>query len=243
MSLTKLFFLLCLFCFSVSSAACQSTKELTRAKAQSLIEASAQFQQPAALSLETDDEDAAKALLINKASASETASEAAPRALARFLDHYPQIAVANHLGLVKIEQAFVKEEKANLIISQPQWYFTFKARANEKGKAMWKEYKLPPDEKAIPLAQKQFGAVTGITRLADNQAQADFTWQWKANSVGKALDSTTEEFKSLPAAIQKSLLGQSANNYQPRIEEWGGERKVSGLFQRYDDGWRLTRFW
>ena len=225
-----------------STAACESTKELTRAKAQSLIEESAEFKQPAIISLKTRYENQAEALSVDKLSSSEKAQEAEQRVRKLFLEYFPQIGVAEYLGLTTIETAFVKEEKGVFQVPA-QWYFTVKARANERGRAAWKEYGMPLDDEAIPIAKKQFGAITGMTKLAENQAKADFNWKWIPNSVGQALDEQTAEFKALPVEVQNPLLGKSANNLHAQVEDWSGERTASGLYQHYDDGWRLSRFW
>jgi hypothetical protein len=235
--------LLCLLCLSGCAVACQSNQELTNAQAQLLITESEVFKQPATISLVTRYENASEALFINEAGDSEKPEEVKLRALNTFLEFFPQIAVAHHFGLVTIETVFVKEEKANLIVSTPRLFFTFKVRANEKGKAMWKDYGLPENEESIPLARKRFERVTGVTKLAENQAQAGFTWKWQVNQAGEALEADSDEFKSLPQTIQNALQGKSANNYQAATEEWKGERAGSGLFQRFNDGWRLIRFY
>lgn len=239
----KLLRLSCLLCFFVNFATRQSTKELTRPQAQSLIIESAEWKHPATVSLATRYENPAEALRMNKASDSEEVEEGKVRNLVLFFEYFPQIGVANHLGLVTIEQVLVKEEKANLIVGSSQWYFTVKVRANDKGKALWKDYGLPPNDEAIPLAKKQFVGITGITKLAENQVKADFTWKWIPNQIAKFLQPDTDEFKSLPAELQKAMLGKSPNNYQPKTEDWSGERNAAGIVQRYDDGWRLVRFW
>ena len=224
-------------------AACNSdAKEFTRARAQALILESSEFKQPGTIALVTEHENVNKPFAVSKKSGAETVEEAQQRSLALFLEYFPQIAVANHLGLVGIEQIFVREQKGDNFVPS-SWSFTIKVRANERGKSLWKEFGLPPNDNFIPLTKKQFGAVTGITKLAENQAKADFNWKWIPNETGKALQENTAEFKALPAEIQNSLLGKSANNYQPRTEDWSSDRNVGGLFQRYDDGWRLIRFW
>ena len=208
-NLKRVFLLLfVLYSFVGHTVACESNKELTRVKAQSLIEESAEFKQPAVISLKTRYENQAEALFVDKLSSSEKAEDAEARARKLFLEYFPQIGVADYLGLVLIETAYVKEEKA-VFQTPPQWYFTVKARANEKGQAMWKEYGVLPSDEAIPLARKQLSAIKGITKLSENQAKADFGWKWIPNSVGKALDEKSEEFKILPVEVQDPLLGKS----------------------------------
>ena len=233
---------LAVICLSSPACANFDSKELTRSQAQLLIAKSPEFKQPGIISLQTRYENSSEALPVKKTSGSEKVEEAEARIPRIFLQYFPQIAVANHLGLVKIEFVYVRDDNGGFQ-TPPQWYFTVKARANEKGQAMWKDYGLPPNDEAVPVAQKQFGTVTGITKLAETQAKADFSWKWMPNTVGRALDEKTEQFKTLPAEIQNALTGKTESNFQAQTEDWSGERKVSGLFQRYDDGWRLIRFW
>ncbi len=225
---------------AVTLTACEG-KDLSRARAQSLITQSPAFVQLGTLPLDNQYESEPSSL--DKANDAETIEQGRGRNLRRFLSYNPKIAVANHLGLVTIEQQLVKEEKAVGLQVPAQWFFTVKVRANEKGKALWKDYKQPPDETAIPLAEKEFVSIGGITSLAENQRMAEFVWRWKTNSTGLALQENTNEFKALPVELQKGLLGQTEGNRQLQTEEWSGERQGKAIFQKYDDGWRLVRYW
>ena len=64
---------------------------------------------------------------------------------------------------------------------------------------------------AIPVARRQFVAVTGISKQG-NVADVDFTWKWiPLNEVGAALYSSDPQYKS--------TVG----------------------FREYDDGWRIEQ--
>lgn len=231
--------LILVFVLGIVTTACAEGKDLSRAKAQSLITQSADFKQPAVLSLISPIEN--DPFELDKASDSEKVEEAKARDLQRFLSYYPQIAFASHLGLATIEQQFLRERKAVGFQVPAQWFFKDTARATEQGKAMWKEYGFQPaPDDSIPLARKEFVNITGITSLGQNGAQADFTWKWNANKVGLALQENTDEFKALPEQIRKGLLGQAPGNRMSLVENWSGERKGRAAFQRYDDGWRLV---
>lgn len=221
------------------TTACAEGKDLNRAKAQSLIAESTEFKHPATLSLLSPME--TEPFGLDKANDSEKLEEAKVRNLQRFHSYYPQIAVAIHLGLANVEQQLLREEKAVGFQVPAQWFFTVKTRTSEQGKALWKEYGLPVSNDSIPLARKEFVNISGITSLAENQAQADFTWKWYASKTALALQENTDEFKALPLEIQKGLLGQTEGNRKPQTENWEGERKGKALFQRYDDGWRFVR--
>jgi hypothetical protein len=222
----------------IVTIACAEGKDLSRAKAQSLITQSADFKQPVVLSLVTPIEN--NPFELDKASDSEKVEEAKARDLQRFFVYYPQIAFASHLGLATVEQQFLRERKAVGFQVLAQWFFKDKARATEQGKALWKEYGFQPaPDDSIPLAGKEFVNITGITSLGQNGAQADFTWKWNANKAGLALQENTEEFKALPEEIRKGLLGRDPRD-KKQVEDWSGERKGRAAFQRYDDGWRLV---
>lgn len=242
LSLNNSFLLGCLLCLSAGSAACQANRELTRSSAQQqLIVESNEFKQPSTVPLVSQAENPTTPFWFDKVSDSETAEQSQARSIPALLAGDPQLAAFDHLGLITIESAFVKEEKANGFHYRPWLYFTIKIRASEKGRALWKKLGMPPSDEAIPLGKKQFGAVTGITKLAENQAKADFTWKWISTAAGKSLDESTDEFKALPRQLQNELLGQTENNYHPQTMDLSSERRISGLFQRFDDGWRFVR--
>lgn len=223
-----------------ASTACEG-QDLSRAKAESLIKESNEFKTLGTLSLANPTEK--EPFGLNKAGESEKMEDAKLRNLQLFLTYYPKIAVANHLGLVTIEQQLVKEERAVGVQIPAQWFFAVKVQANEQGKAMWKEYSLPPVEDSIPLARKEFLTVKNITSLAETQRMAEFSWKWNVNKIGLAFQENTEEFRTLPVDIQKGLLGQTEGNRQRQTEDWSGERTGKALFQKYDDGWKLVRFY
>lgn len=229
--------LVCIFGFAAS--ACAEGKDLSRAKAQNLITQSLDFKQPATLFLISPVE--REPFGLDKINDSEKSEDAKARNLQRFLSYYPQIAVAVQLGLAAVDQQLLREEKAVGLQVPAQWFFSVKARANDQGKAMWKEYGMPASDDSIPLSRKEIVNITGITSLVENQAQADFTWKWDMNKMALALQQGTDEFKALPIDIQKGLLGQTEGNRKPQTEDWSGERQGKALFQRYDDGWRLMK--
>ena len=229
--------LLLLIVFGLISCAC-SSKDLSRSTAQSMIEASPAYKEAANISL-ADSFHEQMPNGLDKASPDESREQAQQRVLERELQWQPQMAAANKLGLVNLTADFVKEEKA-FIQTPTQWVFKVTARANDKGKALWKDYKLPETDESLPIARKEIIEITGITKLGENQATADFTYKWIPNELGKMLDPTTEEFKKLPAEMQKGLTGKGSESNQNKSFDWSGERHGKALFQKYDDGWRLV---
>lgn len=175
---------------------------------------------------------------LDKLSPDETREQAQQRVLERELQWQPQMAAANKLGLVNLSADFVKEEKA-FMQTPAQFYFKVIVRANDKGKALLKDYELPETDESLPIARKEITGITGITKLSETQAAADFTYRWIPNELGKTLDPTTEEFKRLPFEMQKDLTGKGTESNQNKSFDWSGTQRGKALFQKYDDGWRL----
>lgn len=216
-----------------------SSKELTRSKAESLIKDSADFKYPAAADLKRANEN--EPLFQEKSSDSETIEESKAKNLKGYWLDDPYLAVANHLGLITIEQTLTKEKPGIGTQVPPTRYFITKFRANNKGIALWKEIGLDSSDEAIPLAAKEFLKISGITQQGENQAIAEYSWKFVPNSFGKVFDPNSTEFKSLPVELQKQILGETGQPPRDRRANWEGERKSKAFFQRYDDGWRLVR--
>jgi len=229
--------ILLLATLALNSFAC-SSKDLSRSMAQSMIEASPAYKEASSFSL-VDAYNEQVPLGINRVSAEETVDQARLRVLARQLEWKPETAAAHHLGLVNLTADFIKERKPVMGL-KAEWEFKVMARANDKGKALWKAYKLPETDEFLPLAKKQIIEITGITKQGETQAAADFTYKWIPNELGKTLDPKTEEFKRLPEAIQKDLTGKGKESDMDKSIDWSGERRGKALFQKYDDGWRLV---
>lgn len=234
----NLFSLFFLFLLAINTFACNS-KELTRSKAESLIKESSEFNYPAVIELKRANENEALYREIN--SDSETIEETKAKDLNGYLQDDPQLAVANYLGLITIEQTLTKEEPKVGIQVPATRYFVTKFRANDKGKTLWKEMGSTSTDESIPIAAKQFLTINGITQQGENQAIAEFTWKFVPNSLGNTFDSNSTEFKSLPLELQKQIRGETGQPPRDRRANWSGERKGKAFFQKYDDGWRLMR--
>ena len=205
-----------------------------------MVEASPDFAQPSTVDLTNQYE--IKPADVNKLSADETVEQAKTRDLKTLLESYPAVDVARLLGYVNIVQALIKEDPyVSGTMSIPSWYLTRQVRANEAGKQLWNDLKLPVRDDALPISMKQFGVVSGITKQGETQALADFTYQWQPNEFGKALDEKNEKFKKLPEEIRKALSEKKGLSQVADSMDWSGERQGKALFQKYDDGWRLVR--
>jgi len=233
-------FLLFLFLLMVNFSGCNS-KELSRSKAESLITASTEFKYPVVIDLKRANEE--EALPREKKSDSETIDESKITDLNGYLQDDAQIAVVHHLGLISIEQMMTKETPKVGVQVPPYRYFVTKFRANDKGKAFWKEMGLEATDESIPIARKSESInITGITQQGDNQAVVDFTYQFVPNSLGKMFDPSTSEFKSLPVELQNQILGKTGAPPRNRTANWSSQdRKAKALMRLFDDGWRIER--
>lgn len=227
-----------LFLSVVFTASC-SSQELTSEKAQTIITESNEFKQPTVLELiqlyikDGDGVTEAK-------SDNEPEIEAAQRRIQEYYYEAPQVAVADHFGLAKpvLKRKSDKPEYPSSL--RGYWHFDERYVITEKGKQMWEDLRFPVNETAVPLAQPVFLEITGITKQGENNATAEFKWKWNPNEIGKALDASTEEYKNLPENLKRILTEPNTYTSQERLKSWGGERSGKAMFQKYDDGWRLT---
>lgn len=220
-----------------------NSKELSRSKAQSLIEAGNDYKQPFSVPLNQGDIVGFKEGLV-AIEAAATAPLAEEVAAKQYLDLYPQIAVANHLGLVETRVKVKNpERRLNQLDGGAFWHLDEKYLPTDKAKQLWKQYDLPPTEDSVPLAGREIVEITGITKLGEDAAAAQFTWKFVPNEAGKAYDTTTAEFKALPVRLQQLLEGTLPEKQQFRTENktmsFARTRQGEAAFRRYDDGWRL----
>lgn len=216
------------------------SSELPRSRVKSLIEESADFSQPATIDLTNQYE--TKPSGVDKKSAVETVEQAKARDLKTLLESYPDVETANVLGYTVIEQSLIKEDPFNMGgMNIPRWYLTCKVRANERGRQLWQQMNLAVRDEVLPIGRKEFVAVSGIANQGDAQAIADFTYKWKPNELGRALDERTEEFKKLPEEVRARLAQKKGLLHASDSIDWSGERQGKAIFQKYDDGWRLIK--
>jgi hypothetical protein len=238
----KVFLLLpFIFLFSCGS------RELSRSQAQNLIEQSKDYKQPFALELMQGEtlQPYGKTLYVLD-SGEETPDHAAARKIKEYYEKNPQIAVADHLGLVeaRVKTLDPAQPKPRNSFQKPMWSFEEDYLASGKAKALWKEYDLPPPEKSVPLAGKKIIEITGITKQGEEQAVAQFSWKYAPNEAGRAFDASTDEFKALPNDLQRLLDGSLppsalVSKRENKTMSFSAVRAGQAIFRRYDDGWRL----
>ncbi len=222
-----------------------TSEELSRPQAQKLIEAGNDYRQPFTLSLmQGDIVGRGEGLVPVKDATNAPAAE--ERAVKEYFELYPQVAIANHLGLVevRVKAMDLEESKRRTMDGGSFWHLDEKYLPTDKAKALWNEYNLPPTADTIPLAKKEIVEVTGITKQGEERATAQFTWKFVPNEAGKAYDNATAEFKNLPADLQRLLDGTlppSDHIFKRKNEtmSYDGSRQGEAMFRRYDDGWRL----
>jgi hypothetical protein len=244
----KTTYLLALFLTIIGAfiAGC-SSKELSRSKAQKLIEESNEYKKPFALELMQGETllPYGKSMYVLSLG-EETPTQAAERKVREYFEKNPQIAVANHLGLVeaRVKTLDPMQPKQQYSGQKPMWSFEEEYLATDKAKALWNEYDLPPAKNSVPLAGKKIVEITGITKQVGEMVMAQFIWKFDPNEAGKAYDASTSEFKNLPTNLQQLLEGtlppsDVVSKRENKTMSFAGSRQGQASFRRYDDGWRL----
>lgn len=176
-------------------------------------------------------------------SADETEQEALARVLDMEMSSDLTLAVLRYLGYADVKITMVKhgkvEGKGPFADIQP-WVFNIEATLTDKGKEAAKSQGLTGD-KAVPLAHREVVEVTGI-RKEGIPGEADFTWKAVPTEAGKAFDPASNTFKNLPSELREALtksrgIGPFASS---GTTNWADVYKAGAVFQKYDDGWRLT---
>lgn len=223
------------------------SRELSRSEAQALIEKSKEYKQPFALELMQGEtlQPYGKTLYVLN-SGEEPPEQAAARKIKEYYEKNPQVGVADHLGLVeaRVRTLDPAQPKPQNSFQKPMWSFEEDYLATGKAKTLWKEYDLPPTERSVPLAGKKIIEITGIAKQSEEQAVAQFKWQYAPNEAGRAFDASTPEFKALPNDLQRLLDGtlppsELVSKRENKTMSFGALRTGQAAFRRYDDGWRL----
>ena len=226
------------------AAGCRSG-ELSRSEAEKLIRGSDDFKVPFQIAY-TESNLKYNEGLLTGINGDETREQAVARRINQYLELNPQIGVLDHFGLV-VPQVVPHEAKAPTPTAYSPvvfWHFREKYTGSEKAAQYWRAAGFQTNDEAFPLAVRDFSEVTGITKQGENQATVEFRWVWSPNEVGKALDSTSAEFKSLPVDLQHLLTGEKipTGELQSRnwVINWQTGIRGQAFFQKYDDGWRLA---
>jgi hypothetical protein len=239
---TKYSALMLLVIFSTLIIGCRS-KDLDRSSAAELIRSAAEFKAPFTVQYATDDLKFNDGL-IEVASPDETKEQAAKRRIENYFELNPRLGLLNYFGLIDA-QVTAREDKtpAPIYYSNPaMWHFAEKYTGSTKAERYWKEMNLPVGGENFPLAQREIIEITGVSSEGNNGI-AEFTYRWKANEIGRALDSTTAEYRALPQDLQKLISGEKIPAGEIRGRDvrvdWNNPRRGKAVFTKFDDGWRV----
>ena len=108
-------YLITFLMITVVTSGCGSG-DLTRSKAQSLIEDSSQFKQISTLSVVTPTEESMKQRggnIIKRTSADDTPEEAMKWQLENYFEFNTDVGLAQHLDYITVNQKFIKQEPGN----------------------------------------------------------------------------------------------------------------------------------
>ena len=217
----------------LSGCAALNSKELTRSRALNLLRAHKEFKTPKVLPLR----DVGK---FNVPALSED-EEPVPyeRAITTFFDNYPDMGVLRELGLVEAETTLTDRPQALAATGALLgWRFSVDVRLTGKGKQAV-EAAGGASEDSVPLLRREVLEVSGVTKLSNTSAQADFTWKSVPTPIGEAFDPTSEAFKGLPEKLQRKIIQPTIHGDSLKLE-FGKTRKAVSNFQLYGDGWRVT---
>jgi hypothetical protein len=209
--------------------------DLTRDSARKLIEDSERFRAPLVAALKDQ-----KELPLRPDSPDETEQEARARVIEMHLSSNPTIAVLRHLGYAEVRATLVRHARVPDRALPEPWVFNLEPTLTDKGREAAKSQGLTGD-KAVPLARREVVEVTGV-RKEGIRGEAEFTWKAVPTEAGKAFDPSGDTFKSLPPGLREALtksrgIGPFASS---STGNWADVHKTSAVFQKYDDGWRLT---
>lgn len=233
--------LIILTVFLAASASC-SSGDLSRSDAGKMISESNDFRQPSVIEFVQG----GHALVGRGQGAIESASPDEPEADAvsrRIAEHYaanPRMELAEHFRLIKAEIKRTNDKPDPRTSVSSFWYFNERYVVTDKGGKMWEDLKFPVNETSVPIAEKEFIEVTGITKQSDNTIEVEYEWRWNLNEIGRSLDSSSAEFKSLPEKIKSDLLAPGGMISKNQTLSWSGEQLAKAKFQKYDDGWRIV---
>lgn len=209
--------------------------DLTRDSARRLIEESERFKAPIVVTLKDQ-----KELPLRPDSHDEMEQEARARVIAMHLSSNPALAVLRHLGYAEVRATLVRHARVPDRALPEPWVFNLEPTLTDKGREAAKSQGLT-DDKTVPLARREVVEVTGV-RKEGIRGEAEFTWKAVPTEAGKAFDPMSDTFKSLPPELREALtksrgIGPFARGATIGLADL---HRTSAVFQKYDDGWRLT---
>lgn len=98
---------------------------------------------------------------------------------------------------------------------------------------------------ALPRAVREIREITGMVGEDEISGKVDFIFIWKPTLLGKSLDPTTEEFKSLPKTLQDNIAKVEYKILQIKTaaRNYSSNYRGSSRFKKYDDAWILRELY
>jgi hypothetical protein len=216
---------------------CSSSKDLTRSRAQQLIQNAPNFSRPATLKLDSEVID------VQMKAADEPEADLQRRADMNFYERYPVMAVLKQMGLVDTTVTTTTKPQPIDFTTPilPLWKIKVEARLTDQGRVLVAKDQAPSEQEALPLFRREVVEVTGITKLGQGTARAEYTWKAIPTTVGAAFDANGQLYKNLSAKDQKKLkrpAGLFGMQGSAVIDYTQIYKGVAGL-QLFDDGWRV----
>lgn len=211
-------------------AACEGSRELSRSSAAELIRNSGQFREPEAVTLKSQPGWALRA-----ESADEHEEQATARAVEAYADHFAEVAVLRHLGLVDIRAAVTSRPTPG----HPFWEFRVGPHLTDEGRREAAPDPAGARREALALARRELIEVTGISATQDGVARVEYTWRLVPTGAGAAFDPTNAAYRSLPEQLQKLVVRPTSLTGATAERRYGGTKNSTAVLRRYDDGWRV----
>jgi hypothetical protein len=220
-------------------AACSGSRELTRSRAQNLIQDAPAFANPVAVALNSDNY-----VEVEAKSVEEPENEVQKRAIPKFYERYPVMAILKQMGLISETISAVQKPWRPAFIGPTllTWRFNVEPHVTDHAKELAAKEGLT-EQQALALYRRKIVELTGVTKITDNKAEAQYSWKAVPTRLGQTFDANGPFVATLPAEQQKALR-RSMDTFGgirgPIARDYNEVIKGTANFQLFDDGWRLV---
>lgn len=219
--------------------ACSGSRELTRSRAQNLIQDSPTFASPVTVPLNSDNY-----IEVEAKSIEEPENEVKERAFPKFYERYPVMAVLKQMGLISETIKAVEKPWRPAFIGPTllTWRFNVEPHVTDHAKEMAAKEGLA-EQQALALYRRKIVEVTGVTKITDNKAEAQYSWKAVPTRLGQTFDTNGPFVATLPVEQQKALqrsMDPFGGVRGPVARDYNEVMKGTANFQLFDDGWRFV---
>lgn len=220
-------------------SACSSSRALTRSRAENLIQNFPAFASPVTVPLNSDNY-----IEVEAKSIEEPEDEVKERAVPKFYERYPVMAVLKQLGLISETIKAVQKPWRPSFIGPAllTWTFNVEPYVTDHAKEMAAKEGLT-ERQALALYRRKVVEVTGVTKITDNKAEVQYTWKAVPTRLGQTFDANGPFVRTLSEEQQKALR-RSMDPFDgirgPVVRDYNEVMKGTANFQLFDDGWRLV---